>query len=243
MASIELSYIDEGCEVTIVGMDAGRVATTARELAEETGRRVEPFAADLREAAGCLAAAQAHEAAFGHLDVLVNCAGATRSGDFLDLADEVWEDGFALKFYACMRLSRALWPLLTASGGSVVNVIGAASKTPNPNFAIGGAVNAAMTSLSKSLAGLGLRDGVQVNAVHPGPVTTDRLTQLLDQRAQAAGMSREDYERKEVAESGIRAYSRPEDVADLVCFLASPLARQVHGADVFVDGGMTKSIL
>ena len=71
--------LHEGCEVTIVGMDAGRVATTARELAEETGRRVEPFAADLREAAGCLAAAQAHEAAFGHLDVLVNCAGATRS--------------------------------------------------------------------------------------------------------------------------------------------------------------------
>ena len=181
--------------------------------------------------------------AFGRLDVLVNNAGATQSGDFFKLDDALWEDGFALKFYSYVRLSRALWPLLKDAQGSVVNVIGAASKTPSANFMIGGAVNAAITNFTKALAELGLKDGVAVKAVHPGMTVTGRLESLLEQRAAAEGMSRADYERQELARAGLRRYSEPEDIAALVAFLASPLAQQIHGADVFIDGGATKTIL
>ena len=112
----------------------------------------------------------------------------------------VWEDGFALKFYSYVRLSRALWPLLKDAQGSVVNIIGGASKTPTANFMIGGAVNAAITNFTKALAELGLRDGVAVKAVHPGMTVTGRLETLLEQRAAAEGMSRAD-----VREAGARA--------------------------------------
>jgi 3-oxoacyl-[acyl-carrier protein] reductase/bacilysin biosynthesis oxidoreductase BacG len=84
---------------------------------------------------------------------------------------------------------------------------------------------------------------VTVKAVHPGMTVTGRLETLLKQRAEAGGMSREAYERQELKRAGLRRYSQPEDIANLVAFLASPVAEQIHGADVFIDGGATKTIL
>jgi len=233
----------EGCDVLIVARTAGDLEQAATAIGETSGRRVEICATDLRSAQGCEAAVGALKHAFGRLDILVNNAGATQSGDFFKLDDALWEDGFALKFYSYVRLSRALWPSLEEAGGSVVNVIGAASKTPSASFMIGGAVNAAITNFTKALAELGLKDGVAVKAVHPGMTVTGRLDTLLNQRAAAEGMSRPDYEKQELARAGLRRYSEPADIAALVAFLASPLAQQVHGVDVFIDGGATKTIL
>jgi len=238
-----LRFAREGADVMLVARTAADLAATAELVRKAGGRRVETCATDLRSPQGCAAVLGALEATFGRLDVLVNNAGATQSGDFFKQPDELWEDGFALKFYSYMRLSRALWPFLKAAQGAVVNVIGAASKTPNQNFLIGGAVNAACTNFSKGLAGLGLRDGVRVNAIHPGPVLTDRLETLLGQRAELAGMTREQYEKHELAQAGVAAYARPEQVADLIAFMASPVSQQIVGADVFIDGGFTKTIL
>jgi 3-oxoacyl-[acyl-carrier protein] reductase len=233
----------EGCDVMIVARTEADLEAAADAIAKASGRRIETCAADLRSPQGCEAAIGALKHAFGRLDILVNNAGATQSGDFCKLDDSVWEDGFALKFYAGVRLARALWPLLKDAQGAVVNVIGGASKTPSANFMIGGAVNAAITNFTKALAELGLRDGVTVNAVHPGMTVTGRLDALLNQRAAADSLSREAYEERELARSGLRRYGRPEDVASLVAYLASPLAEQIHGADLFVDGGATKTIL
>ncbi len=238
-----LRLAQEGCDVMIVARTASDLEQAAAAIREAGGRRVEICATDLRAPQGCAAAVGALEHAFGRLDILVNNAGATQSGDFFKLDDALWEDGFALKFYSYVRLSRALWPLLKDAGGSVVNIIGGASKTPSANFMIGGAVNAAITNFTKALAELGLRDGVAVKAVHPGMTVTGRLDTLLEQRAAAEGLSRADYEKQELARAGLRRYSEPEDIAALVAFLASPLAQQVHGADVFIDGGATKTIL
>ena len=233
----------EGCDVLIVARTADDLEEAAAAIRDASRRRVEICATDLRSTQGCAAAVGALEHAFDRLDILVNNAGATQSGDFFKLDDTVWEDGFALKFYSYVRLARALWPLLKEAQGSVVNVIGGASKTPSANFMIGGAVNAAITNFTKALAELGLRDGVAVKAVHPGMTVTGRLESLLRQRAEAEGMNRDDYEQRELVRAGLRRYSQPEDIANLVAFLASPVAQQIHGADVFIDGGATKTIL
>jgi NAD(P)-dependent dehydrogenase (short-subunit alcohol dehydrogenase family) len=233
----------EGCDVMLVARTEADLEDAAGTIAQDSGRRIEICATDLRSPQGCEAAVGALKHAFGRLDVLVNNAGATQSGDFFKLDDSLWEDGFALKFYSYMRLSRALWPLLKDARGAVVNIIGGASKTPNANFMIGGAVNAAITNFTKALAELGLRDGVTVNAVHPGATVTGRLDGLLNQRAAADNMSRADFEKQELARTGLRRYGQPDDVANLVAYLASPIAEQIHGADLFVDGGATKTIL
>jgi 3-oxoacyl-[acyl-carrier protein] reductase len=239
--AIATRFVAEGAKVVIADIDGAEASAAAAALGPESQALARTL--DITKEEQIAATVGEAERRFGRLDILVNNAGATQSGDFFRLDDSAWEDGFALKFYACVRLSRALWPLLKEAKGAVVNVIGGASKTPSANFMIGGAVNAAITNFTKALAEVGLRDGVRVNAVHPGMTITGRLDTLLNQRAAADGLSREEYEKQELARSGLRRYGQPEDVARLVTYLVSPLAEQIHGADLFVDGGATKTIL
>jgi 3-oxoacyl-[acyl-carrier protein] reductase len=242
--AIAMQLAQEGCDVTMVSRTEADLKEAAVAITGETGRRVEICATDLRSPQGCEAAVGAHTEAFGRLDILINNAGATAAGTFLEVDDADWEDGFALKFYSYLRLARDLWPMLVAADdGAVINIIGLFSKTPNELFAVGGAVNTAVTSLSQSMANQGLLDGVAVNAVHPGLTLTDRFEMILTARAEREGMSREDLVAADKEGLGIRGYSKPEDIAALVAFLVSPVGRQVHGADVFIDGGQTKSIL
>src|SRR5512143_244579 len=83
---------------------------------------------------------------FGRVDILVNNAGATKRGEFLELTDDDFADGFALKYFGSVRLTRACWPHLKASSGSVVFISGVGGRTPGAQFSIGGSVNAALLS-------------------------------------------------------------------------------------------------
>ena len=231
-----------GADLLLVARTTADLELAVREIGAETGRRVAVSAADLRRPEGVAAAVQALDDAFGRLDILVNNAGATRPGDFLELGDDAWEDGFALKFYGAVRLSRALWPKLVHARGSVVNVSGDAADAPDPDFMIGGAVNAALSNVSKALARRGLDDDVNVNVIHPGSVRTERLVEFMRRRAVLEGVPFEEVERRERAASGARGFAEPADVAALVAFLVSPRARHVHGTRIVLDGGASRSM-
>ena len=136
-------------------------------------------AVDLRQPDAAAAVVEATVAKFGRIDLLVNNAGATKRGDFFELTDADWEDGFALKFFGAMRLSRAAWKHLMASKGTIVNIIGVGGRTGSADFTIGGSVNAACRLLTKALADRGVKDGVRVNAINPGFIKTERLTVRL----------------------------------------------------------------
>jgi 3-oxoacyl-[acyl-carrier protein] reductase len=179
---------------------------------------------------------------FGRLDLLVNNAGATKRGEFLELTDEDFADGFALKFFGSVRLTRAAWPHLKAGGGSVVFISGAGGRTPGAQFAIGGSVNAALLSLTKALAELGLRDGVQVNAINPGTIRTARYTTRLAALAKERGLDPESAEREYIRNAEIARIGEPEDIAALVAFVAGPDGRMLHGALIDIDAGATKTI-
>ena len=232
----------DGADVLLVARTAVDLERAADEIATATGRRAVICAADLRTTAGVDATVAALADAFSRLDILVNSAGATQGGDFLTQDDGVWDDGFALKFFACVRLCRALWPQLTAAHGSVVNISGGFADTPDHNFMIGGAVNAAMTNFTKALANRGLVDDVNVNAVHPGPVRTERMQMLLEQQAALDGTSAAEAEQRNLAKSGLRRFGEPVEVAALVAFLVGPAARQIHGSVVMIDGGARKGL-
>ena len=88
-------------------------------------------------------------------------------------------------FPAAARLTRLFWPLLKAAQGHVVNIVGGAARSPEPEFLVGGSVNAAVANFSKGLSKLGMRDGVNVNVIHPGNTATERQEELLAQRAAA----------------------------------------------------------
>jgi len=178
----------------------------------------------------------------GRCDILVNSAGATKAGAFLGLPEEAWQDGFALKFFGCVNLCRLLWPMLKVAHGHVVNIIGGAARTPDPEFLIGGSVNAAMANFTKGLAGLGKRDGVNVNAILPGMTETERVGQLFAQRAQASGLTVDEVRAQQIAKDGIARLGKPEDVAALALFLCSEAARHIQGTAIAVDGGATPGL-
>ena len=239
---IGAAFAAQGARVVLAASSAERLAAAADAIAAQGGERPQTVAADLRTEDGCKAVAAFVDERVGRCDILVNSAGATRAGAFLALDEATWQDGFALKFFGCVRLCRLLWPRLKEARGHVVNVIGGAARTPDPEFLIGGAVNAAMHNFTKGLAGLGRRDGVNVNAILPGLTQTERVEQLFTQRAEAAGTTVDEIRRQQVAKEGIARLGTPEDIAALALFLCSERARHIQGTAIAVDGGATPGL-
>jgi 3-oxoacyl-[acyl-carrier protein] reductase len=237
--SVAVAFAREGAQTVIVGSSEANLKSAAQTVGKAGGPPPVPLAADLRSLPACEQVFADVSKRFGRCDVLVNSAGATRAGSFLDLPDEVWLDGYALKLFACVRLTRLFWPLLKAAEGSVINIGGGAGRTPSADFLIGGSVNAAMGNFSKGLARLGIRDDVNVNVIHPGATLTDRLEDLILQRAQSSGRSVEELRAQELHRAGSRRLGEPEDIAELALFLASPRARHIQGTAIAVDGGTT----
>ena len=228
----------EGMKVVVVARSKPELESLAKSLPNESLVR----AIDLRgpDSAGQVVASTIEK--FGKLDLLVNNAGATKRGDFLHLTDEEWEDGFALKFYAAMRLSRAAWTHLKENKGSIINIIGIGGRTGSAEFTIGGAVNAALMNLTKALADRGVKDGVRVNAINPGSIATERLQTRIQNYAKTNNISLEEAAKRLPREMKIDRFGEPAEIARAVAFLASPQAAYIQGSILDVDGGATRTL-
>src|SRR6185295_15982761 len=199
-------------------------------------------AVDLREPSAAAAVVDATLKTFGAIDLLVNNAGATKRGDFFELTDADWADGFSLKFFGGMRLSRAAWQHLIASKGTIVNIIGVGGRTGNADFTIGGSVNAAGRLLTKALADRGVKDGVRVNAINPGFIKTERLTIRVKSFAEEQKLPLDQAEAQLAKATGVARFGEPSEVAAAVAFLASPVCGYCHGALLDIDGGQTRTL-
>jgi NAD(P)-dependent dehydrogenase (short-subunit alcohol dehydrogenase family) len=239
--AIALRLAREGGKLVIAARDLTALATVVAEIASSGGTATS-FAADLRLPEAPAALVDAALTVYGAIDIVVNNAGATRRGDFLLLTDADWMDGFALKFFGAVRLTRAAWPHLKLRRGSVLNIIGVGGRTPGPEFTIGGSVNGACLSFTKGLADIGIRDGVQVNAINPGSVRTERLRTLLESQAAQHGGDIDTAIREHIRKSNVVRLGEPEDVANLAAFILSPQSRLLQGALIDLDGGQTKTV-
>jgi 3-oxoacyl-[acyl-carrier protein] reductase len=234
--AIALELAQAGCDLMLTARDRDALSGTADAI-RKIGRRAELHAADLTVAGEPERLTKATSDAFGGLDILVNNAGAARRGDFFKLSDTDWEQGFGLKFFAQVKLSRALWPLLKARSGSVVAIAGIGARAPVADYMVGSSVIGAQLAFMKALAEIGKRDGVQVNTVNPGSVATDRFRHRLDIIMKRTGLDEPaaiEHHRKEL---DITRFGKPEDIAGLVAFIASPRGRWLHGAAIDMDGG------
>src|SRR5580700_3108022 len=226
--AIALRLAQDGMNIVLCARDEELLNATARTI----GPNALTVPIDLRLPDSGAKVVDAALARFGALDVLVNNAGATRRGDFEALTDEDFLDGFALKFFAAVRLTRAAWPHLRRQSGAIVNIVGAGGRTPGAQFTIGGSVNAAVLSFTKAISEKGIQDGVQVNAINPGPVRTARL------EAQLKGTDEAEF----LKMNRIARIGEPADIAALVAFVLSPHGRLLQGALIDADGGLTKTI-
>ena len=233
---IALELARAGSDVVLTGRGEDKLKTVAAEI-EALGRKATIHAADLTADAEPADLVAALEHSFGRLDILVCNAGAARRGNFFTLSDRDWNDGFALKFFAHVRLCRQVWPLLKKAGGSVVFISGIGARTPVADYMIGASVIGASLAFMKALAAIGKKDRVQVNTVNPGSVDTDRfrhrLAIIMDKTGLDAAHAIE-HHRKEL---DITRFGTPEDVAGLVRFIVSPRGGWVHGSAIDIDGG------
>jgi 3-oxoacyl-[acyl-carrier protein] reductase len=179
---------------------------------------------------------------FGRIDALLNIAGAVPQKDLFEMTDEQWRDGLELKLHGARRLTILAWGALKASKGSVVLISGSAALDPKPGFAAVATINAAIIALAKAFAEQGIKDGIQVNSVVPGPVMTNRRKSFLEKWARANGMTPEEATKSFPEEAGISRYGTPEEVAELMAFLVSPAAKWLTGTSVRIDGGEIKGI-
>jgi 3-oxoacyl-[acyl-carrier protein] reductase len=179
---------------------------------------------------------------FGRIDALLNIAGAVPQIDLFEMSDEQWRAGTELKLHGARRLTILAWEALKKSKGAVVFMSGSAALDPKPAFAAVAAVNAAIIALAKAFAEQGIKDGVQVNSIIPGPVMTARRRSFMEKWAPAHNMSVEEAMKQFPEKVEISRYGQPEEIADLLAFMVSPAARWMTGTSVRMDGGEIKGI-
>ncbi len=238
---IALTLAAEGCDVMLTGRDEAALADAAAAV-KKLGRTAKCETVDLRDEAAPAALAAAAKRAFGHLDILVNNAGTTKRGDFLALTDADWQEGYALKLFAHVRLARAAWPLLVESQGSLVTIGGTSGRMPIAAFTIGSSVNAAAAAFAKALADRGKTDGVQVNTIHPSYVETERFWRRIKADMERTGQDEaavREWHRRDI---NVTRFGSPEDIGNLVAFMVSPRGRWLHGATIDMDGGEVKAM-
>jgi len=234
----------EGARVALCARDKATLETAAREIARgKTG--AEPFivAGDLGRLDEVERVVREVHQRFGRIDILVNNAGAIRGGDFLAIPDAQWAGDWSLKLLGYVRMARSVFPLMQAQGGGrIVNVVGAAARNPTGGYLPGGVANAGLVNFTKGLADLGAPHGILVTAVSPAATATERWEGLIAQQAAAAGKTVEHHRAEAMAAYPLKRIARPEDVADLVCFLASARASFLTGICITVDGGATRGV-
>jgi 3-oxoacyl-[acyl-carrier protein] reductase len=233
---IALAFAAEGCDLLLTGRDVPALEEVAASVRAK-GRKAVVQPLDLREPNAPKALVETAKREYGGLDILVNNAGTTKRGDFFALTDADWEEGYALKFFAHVRLARAAWPLLKERRGSLVAIAGTSGRKPEKQFTIGSSVNAAVAAFTKCLADLGKTDDVQVNCIHPSLVETERQWKRIRAEVERSGDTEEKVRERFCHEMGINRYGTVEDVADLVTFIVSSRATWMRGATIDLDGG------
>jgi 3-oxoacyl-[acyl-carrier protein] reductase len=209
--------------VVISSRDEETLARTAADIAEETGAEVEPRAADITRAEDVQALFSHTTDRFGGLDVLVNNTGGPPAGTFDDFDDEGWQAGFELVLLSLIRAVRGALPLMRERGdGRIVNIASSSIKQPIENLILSNTFRAAISGLAKSLAIELAPDGILVNTIGPGRISTARYQSMNERNAEAAGVTVEEVRGRVEAQIPLGRYGTPEEFARVVAFLASP---------------------
>jgi 3-oxoacyl-[acyl-carrier protein] reductase len=241
--AIALGLAAEGARVVAVARDTGAIDKVVAEARDRGGRASLGISADLAQLSEVERVVATARRECGRIDVLVNNAGAIRGGAFLAIPDAQWIEDWNLKLLGYIRMARAVFPVMQGQGGGrIVNVVGAAARNPTAAYLTGGAANAALVNFTKGLADLGAESNILVTAVSPAATRTERWDSLMEQQAKASGKTVAEMRAAAEGPYKLGRIATPEDIADVVCFLASARASFITGICITVDGGATRGV-
>jgi NAD(P)-dependent dehydrogenase (short-subunit alcohol dehydrogenase family) len=232
------AFLAEGAKVAIVSRSKVNLVAADRQLkGVGQGAEVVKVAADLIDPANARRMAAEVEQALGPIDVLVNSAGAAKRTPPDDLTPEAWRAAMDAKYFTYVHaIDAVIKGMASRRRGAIVNVIGAGGKVASPTHLPGGAANAALMLATAGLANAYGGRGIRVNAVNPGATLTDRLKQGMEADAKAAGITADEALERATARVALGRLAEPDEIANVVLFLASDRASYVTGAVVAMDG-------
>lgn len=233
----------EGCNVALSARDEAVLEQAKAEVSSQGSGNIVAMAIDLSTSENMDRFVDFAVNELGAVDILVNAAGSAPPGSVDTLTEENWDLALNLKLRGFIRATRAVLPHMKAQGhGRIVNIAGTAGKQPDSWMLTSGTVNAAVLSLTRAVASQVAGDGITVNAVCPGPTGTQRWAGLKGFYSSMKGLDAEDAESAILESIPMGRIAAPEEIADLVTFLASARAEYITGVSIEIDGGATKGI-
>ena len=234
-AAISLMLAKEGVKVTSVARNTSSIEEWSKNFS------IVPFKSDLTDtnSLGNLISFLSDK----HIDILVNNCGGPVAGPANGQKIEVWEKAFKSMASPMFSITNELLPKMVSNKwGRIITIGSSGIEQPIPNLALSNGIRGAIAGWSKSLANEVAGDGVTVNMVLPGRISTDRLRELDEGKAKRTGMSLEEVEKDAKSTIPAGRYGKPEEFASVVTFLASDSASYITGSMIRVDGGLTKGL-
>jgi len=229
---------DEGACVFV----CARNAETLKQSVAEIGA-AGYAAADLTQPAETKRVVAEAIAVLGGLDCLVTNAGGPPTAPFERAGDGDWDIAYQLNLMSAVRLIREALPALKASGrGRIVNLTGYGVKEPMSDLVVSDSIRAGVTVMAKTIASDLASYGITVNNIAPGPILTDRLSEILSARAKSLHLTSDEQFKRFAATIPVRRMGRPDEIGDLCAYLCSRQAGYLTGQTIVVDGGINRSI-
>lgn len=229
---------DEGARVFICSRNANELGRAAAEIGA-AGHS----AADVSRPDEVKRVVAEAVAALGGLDVLVTNAGGPPTAPFEKAPDRDWDIAYQLNLMSAVRLVREALPALKASGrGRIVNLTGYGVMEPLTDLVVSNSIRAGVTVMAKTIATDLAPYGITVNNIAPGPIMTDRITEILAARAKTSGVTPQEQLKRLADTVPVRRIGQPNEVGDLCAYLCSPQAGYITGQTIVVDGGINRSI-
>jgi NAD(P)-dependent dehydrogenase (short-subunit alcohol dehydrogenase family) len=225
----------EGCNVIIVSRSSDTLAAAKSAIVQKSNVRVDTVAADLSDST------KVNELArdYPDIDILVNNAGAIPGGSLLNVDEATWRKAWDLKVFGYVNMCRAFYALMQKrKRGVIVNVVGNAADTHDPEYICGVAGNAALAAFTQSLGSVSARDGIRVVAINPGPVATDRLVSLMKRKARDRTGS-EDNWKDLLKPLPFGRGATAEEIGAAIAFIASDHSGYTSGSVVTIDAGLS----
>ena len=228
----------EGCRVCVCARGEAPLEEAARDLGTIAGgaERVLAVAADVSTAAGVDTVVSRTVATFGGVDILINNVGLGRGGSLLETSDADWQEAFDQTLLPAIRASRAAVPHMQRRGGGAIIMIASIYGREAGGRMTYNAIKAAEISLAKSMAQQLAGSNIRVNSVSPGSILFEGGSWWKRQQADPAGIA--DFVRREIP---FGRFGKPEEVGDVVTFLASARASWISGTSIVVDGGQSRA--
>ena len=233
-----LALSREGCDLVICSRDESRIQAAANAISQETGGRVHPAVADVSSAREASQLVETAASRLSGLDIVVHNAGGPPAGEFVAMTEAQWQKAFEQNLLSLVRVVQAAIPhLKRAGGGRILTIASSSIKQPIPNLVLSNALRAGVWGLAKTLSRELAADKILVNVIAPGRIQTERIDELDRLTAERSGKSLDEVRQASAASVPLGRIGRPEELANLVCFLASDAAGYITGQAITVDGG------